>query len=289
MRRCRRGQVTDGHSDTATRRPPTRTPPARSISFHGLCPPPPSATASARPSSSRASPTRPSTNSRSSSTRAHVRVRRRPVRGRRAAPVHGDHRRPAPSPSRRRQNGRPMRLVTLGAGEAVGEGLLLDDSPHGTSARAMQRTEAYVLTQRRRSREMLKEHPTLYAALVGRAARAISQRLAATDATLVGHGRTARLHRRAHATRARPARRPRRARRRAVRRADAARARELPDHRHRAARVPGAHRGARGGEGSRGARQRRARAARHEHRRRSSCAPRRRSAPAGITSTSSST
>ena len=32
--------------------------------------------------------------------------------------------------------GRPVRLVTLGAGEAIGEGLLLDDSPHGTSARA---------------------------------------------------------------------------------------------------------------------------------------------------------
>ena len=37
---------------------------------------------------------------------------------------------------------------------------------------------------------MLKESSALYAALVGRAARAISQRLAATDATLVGRGRT---------------------------------------------------------------------------------------------------
>src|SRR6476620_9156052 len=36
---------------------------------------------------------------------------------------------------------------------------------------------------------MLKESPTLYAALVGRAARAISQRLSAVDATLVGRGR----------------------------------------------------------------------------------------------------
>src|SRR4029078_13569115 len=38
--------------------------------------------------------------------------------------------------------------------------------------------------------EMLKEHPTVYAGLVGRAARSIAQRLAATDATLVGRGRT---------------------------------------------------------------------------------------------------
>ena len=46
---------------------------------------------------------------------------------------------------------------------------------------------------------MVKEYPTLYAALVGRAARSISQRLAATDATLVGHGRTLGFTRRADA------------------------------------------------------------------------------------------
>src|SRR5688500_10912988 len=34
-------------------------------------------------------------------------------------------------------NGRPQRLVTLGAGEAVGEGVLLAESTHGTSARAV--------------------------------------------------------------------------------------------------------------------------------------------------------
>jgi aspartate ammonia-lyase len=86
-------------------------------------------------------------------------------------------------------NGRPVRLVTLGAGEAVGEGVLLDDSRHGTSARALQKTDAFLLTSDQLE-GMIKEHPQLFAALVGRAARAISQRLAATDATLVGHGRT---------------------------------------------------------------------------------------------------
>ena len=87
------------------------------------------------------------------------------------------------------QNGRPVRLVTLDAGQAVGEGLLLDDLPHGTSARALQHTEAYLLNAAQ-VREMVKEYPTVYAALVGRAARSIAQRLAATDATLVGRGRT---------------------------------------------------------------------------------------------------
>ena len=86
-------------------------------------------------------------------------------------------------------NGRPVRLVTLGAGEAVGEGVLLDDSAHGTSARALQRTEAFLLTSDQ-LQTMIKDHPQLFAALVGRAARAISRRLAATDATLVGRGRT---------------------------------------------------------------------------------------------------
>jgi aspartate ammonia-lyase len=85
--------------------------------------------------------------------------------------------------------GKSVRLVTLGPGEAIGEGLLLDDTPHGTSARALQRTEALVITAEA-IRASLKESPSLYAALVGKAARAISQRLAATDATMVGHGRT---------------------------------------------------------------------------------------------------
>jgi aspartate ammonia-lyase len=89
----------------------------------------------------------------------------------------------------KQMNGRPMRLVTLGAGEAVGEGLLLDDSKHGTSARALQPTDVFVL-RAEKVQDMLKEHPQLYAALIGRAARAISQRLAATDATIVGRGRS---------------------------------------------------------------------------------------------------
>ncbi|MDB4907638.1 MAG: aspartate ammonia-lyase [Gemmatimonadetes bacterium] len=86
-------------------------------------------------------------------------------------------------------NGRPVRLATLGPGEAIGEGLLLDDSTHGTSARAIVRTEGGVLDAAQ-VKELLKDAPAVYAALVARAARAISRRLAATDATLVGHGRT---------------------------------------------------------------------------------------------------
>src|SRR6187551_3068178 len=85
-------------------------------------------------------------------------------------------------------NGRPTRVATLGAGEAVGEGILLDDSTHGTSARALTDTTVLLLSKEHVV-QMIRETPTLYAALVGRAARAISHRLAAVDATLVGRGR----------------------------------------------------------------------------------------------------
>ncbi|MDE3053428.1 MAG: aspartate ammonia-lyase [Gemmatimonadota bacterium] len=83
----------------------------------------------------------------------------------------------------------PTPLATLGAGEVIGEGVLLDDSPHGTSARALVRTEA-VLFPRTSLDPLLKNNPALHAALVTRAARAIAQRLKTADATLAGRGRT---------------------------------------------------------------------------------------------------
>ena len=86
-------------------------------------------------------------------------------------------------------DGRTTRLVTLGPGEAVGEGLLLDDSAHGTTARVIMPGTAVVLT-RSQLDDITRESPQLYAALVARAARAISQRLRQSDATLVGRGRT---------------------------------------------------------------------------------------------------
>jgi aspartate ammonia-lyase len=73
-------------------------------------------------------------------------------------------------------------------GEAVGEGIFLDDSAHGTSARAVQPTTAVVLAAEQVS-TMLAESPAVYASLVARAARTIADRLHAADATLVGRGR----------------------------------------------------------------------------------------------------
>ncbi|HZF68558.1 MAG TPA: aspartate ammonia-lyase [Gemmatirosa sp.] len=86
--------------------------------------------------------------------------------------------------------GRTVRLTTLGPGEAVGEGLLLgDDQAHGTTLRTLGSVEAAVLAKATLE-ELVREFPPLYAALVGRAARAIAQRLRNADATLVGRGRT---------------------------------------------------------------------------------------------------
>ncbi|MFL5620817.1 MAG: aspartate ammonia-lyase [Gemmatimonadaceae bacterium] len=85
-------------------------------------------------------------------------------------------------------NGRPIRVATLGAGEAVGEGLLLNDATHGTTARALTDTSVLLLSKEDVG-QMIRETPALYAALVGRAARAIAQRLSAVDATMFGRGR----------------------------------------------------------------------------------------------------
>ncbi|HEX2779311.1 MAG TPA: cyclic nucleotide-binding domain-containing protein, partial [Gemmatimonadaceae bacterium] len=86
-------------------------------------------------------------------------------------------------------SGRVTRLVTLGAGEVLGEGVLLDDSRHGTTARVLEAARLLAIPVAA-VRALPGERPTLYASLVARAARAISQRLRSADATLVGRGRT---------------------------------------------------------------------------------------------------
>lgn len=65
-------------------------------------------------------------------------------------------------------DGRSTRLVTLGPGEAVGEGLLLDDSNHGTTARVIMPGKAMLLT-RTQIEDITREAPQLYAALVAKA------------------------------------------------------------------------------------------------------------------------
>ncbi len=89
----------------------------------------------------------------------------------------------------KRDEGGVVRVTTLGAGEAVGEGILLDTEKHGTTARCIESVTAFVY-DKNGLETLLKEAPGIYAALVGRAARAISHRLSRMDATLVGRGRS---------------------------------------------------------------------------------------------------
>src|SRR5690606_36447591 len=78
-----------------------------------------------------------------------------------------------------------VQITALGPGEVIGEGMLLVESRHGTSARALQPTEI-LFFRRRPLGKLLKDQPALYAALLGRAAKIISQRIKRTNATLAG-------------------------------------------------------------------------------------------------------
>ncbi len=80
------------------------------------------------------------------------------------------------------------RLAALGAGEVVGEGVLLEATTHHTTGRALQGTELLVFP-RTTFEPLFKDKPQLHAALVARAAQAVAARLARTDASLTGRGR----------------------------------------------------------------------------------------------------
>ena len=81
-----------------------------------------------------------------------------------------------------------VRIATLGAGEVVGEGILLEEPAHATAGRAMLRTRT-LRFHREALDPILKDRPYLYAALVGRSARAIRDRLRQVDAALTGEGK----------------------------------------------------------------------------------------------------
>lgn len=87
-----------------------------------------------------------------------------------------------------RQNGDHTVLITsLGAGEVVGEAILLEEPNHGTSARATQVTEI-VCFKKEPLTKLLKDQPLLYSALVSRAARTVNERIKRANAALLaGH------------------------------------------------------------------------------------------------------
>jgi aspartate ammonia-lyase len=84
----------------------------------------------------------------------------------------------------------PTRLATLGAGEVIGEGLLLQDAAHHTDGRVVQPLKT-LRFDRSIVEPLLKDQPRLYAALIVRAARVIAARLKAADVSLSGRDRLA--------------------------------------------------------------------------------------------------
>ncbi len=79
----------------------------------------------------------------------------------------------------------PTRYATLGAGDIIGESLLLGDETHHTEGRVLQELKA-LRFDRNKLEPMLKDHPRLYAALVQRSAKVIAKRLKQADASLSG-------------------------------------------------------------------------------------------------------
>ena len=82
---------------------------------------------------------------------------------------------------------RPQVLYVLGPGDSFGEGSLLDEYPHSTSARVLKRATV-VEIKRESVAALAEERPQLYGKLAIAAAQAISRRLRAANARLAGGG-----------------------------------------------------------------------------------------------------
>ncbi|MFS8637054.1 MAG: aspartate ammonia-lyase [Gemmatimonadota bacterium] len=88
---------------------------------------------------------------------------------------------------RKGTRGLPEVLYVLTPGESYGEGSLLDDYPHSTSAYVVEPTEV-VEIPREAIERIAAERPNTYARLVAGAAQVIASRLRAANARLVGRG-----------------------------------------------------------------------------------------------------
>jgi len=86
--------------------------------------------------------------------------------------------------------GTTVKLATLGAGEVIGEGVLLEEGAHGTLARVVEST-TLVQFKKEPLLKLLKDQPALYAALVAKAARIINERIKRANAALLESARKA--------------------------------------------------------------------------------------------------
>src|SRR5690625_1951170 len=86
---------------------------------------------------------------------------------------------------RKEWEGKPKVLYNIWAGDSYGEGVLIDDFPHSTTAISIEETEALELT-RTALTEISREHPEIYAHLATGASRVISSKLRVTAELLAG-------------------------------------------------------------------------------------------------------
>jgi aspartate ammonia-lyase len=124
----------------------------------------------------------------------------------------------------------------LEAGDSFGEGSLLDDYPHSTSALVHGAGGGAGDPARGLRRHRGLSDPDLYRRLLSAAARMIAERLSSAVRWATGRGRV--LHLRRGPAREGPAGRARRAGGQLLRHPDPARGRELPHHRHPDRAVP---------------------------------------------------
>jgi len=82
------------------------------------------------------------------------------------------------------RDGNTTQITTLGAGEVIGEGVLLDDDKHGTQGRATDQTEL-IYFKKGPLMKLMKDQPPVYAALLSRAAKIISARIKRANVALL--------------------------------------------------------------------------------------------------------
>jgi CRP-like cAMP-binding protein len=81
-------------------------------------------------------------------------------------------------------DGGSMQIAALGAGEVIGESILLEEGKHSSTGRALETTDV-LFFRKAPLMKLLKDQPALYAALLGRAGRIMSGRIRNANARVM--------------------------------------------------------------------------------------------------------
>jgi CRP-like cAMP-binding protein len=81
-------------------------------------------------------------------------------------------------------SGSVLQIAALGAGEVIGESILLEEGEHSSTGRALEPTEV-LFFRKAPLMKLLKDQPALYAALLGKTARIMSARIRNANARVM--------------------------------------------------------------------------------------------------------